>query len=153
PGSAPSAPDPGHVGDDVAAAVLRVRELANVDVEEAERVCADAIARHRFSTELHYLRAVLLLGLECGEDAARAARRVIYLDRSLAAAHFLLGSILQQEGDRAGARRAYRNARDLASARPPAEDVPLAEGETAGPLAERAARQLARLDAVAEARS
>jgi len=33
---------------------------------------------------------------------ARAARRVLYLDRSLAVAHFTLGSILQRLGDSAG---------------------------------------------------
>ena len=153
PRTVPSAPGLGHVEDELAAAVQRVRALANVNIEQAERACAEAIARYRFAPELHYLRAVLLLGLECDEDAARSARRVIYLDRTLAAAHFLLGSILQQVGDCAGARRAYRNARDLASARPPDEDVALAEGETAGALAERAARQLARLDTIAEART
>jgi chemotaxis protein methyltransferase CheR len=152
PALTPGAADPGPAGDDLAESVRRIRALANADVDRAEALCTEASGRHPFSPELNYLRAVLLLALGRGEDAAHAARRVIYLDRTLAAAHFLLGSILQQEGDGAGARRAYRNARDLASARPPGEGVPLAEGETAGPLAARAARQLARLDAVAEAR-
>jgi len=150
PGAPLSGLDAGRPVDAVAAEAHHVRTLANLDVDEAERACSEAAARHPFSTELHYLHAVLLLGLERGDDAVRAARRVVYLDRTLAAAHFLLGSILQQEGDSTDARRAYRNARDLAAARPPEEDVPLAEGETAGQLAERAARQLARLVAIEE---
>ena len=122
---------------------MHVRALANLDGEEAERACTEAISRYPFSTELHYLRAVLLLSLGRMGDAANAARRVIYLDRTLALAHFLLGSILQQQGDRSGAWRAYRNARDLASQQPPGDVVPLAEGETAGRLAEQAAGQMA----------
>ena len=125
--------------------------MANTDVDEAERVCGEAVVRHPLAAELHYLHAVLLLGLGRGADAADAARRVVYLDRTLAAAHFLLGSILPQEGSRDGACRSYRNARDFASARPPGEEVPLAEGETAGTLAARAERQRARLAAVEEA--
>ncbi|MDR3636742.1 MAG: protein-glutamate O-methyltransferase CheR [Isosphaeraceae bacterium] len=159
PGHVPLAPEvssrglePGQPADDIPGSVRNISTIANLDVEQAERTCAAAIVRYPFSAELHYLRAVLLLGLERAGEAAAAARRVIYLDRTLAAGHFLLGSILQQEGDGAGARRAYRNARDLASARPPGEDLPLAEGETAGQLADRAARQLARLDAHPEIR-
>ena len=42
--------------------------------------------------------------------------------------------------------RAYRNARDLCAARPGNEPVPLADGESAGRLAEIAASELAILD-------
>jgi chemotaxis protein methyltransferase CheR len=137
---------------DAAACVVRVRALANFDAEAAACACGEALARHPLSTELHYLRAVLWLGLGQLDHAAEAARRVLYLDRSVAAAHFLLGSILQQQGDASGARRAYRNARDLAAARPSEEALPLTDGETAGPLAERAGRQLARLAPCEEVR-
>ena len=84
------------------------------------------------------------------EEAARAVRRVLYLDRSLAVAHFTLGSILERMGDAAGARRAYRNARDLCRTRPADEPVPLSDGEPAGRLASAAAAQLAILDAPEE---
>lgn len=123
---------------DAEASVLCVRALANVDAAGAERACAGSVARHPLSAELQYLHAVLLLGLGREEGAARAARRALYLDRSLAVAHFLLGSILRKRGDRDGARRAFRNARDLCAARPPGEAVALVEGETTGRLAESA---------------
>jgi chemotaxis protein methyltransferase CheR len=135
---------------DAGACALHVRALANVEAARAERACAAAAARHPLSAELHHLHAVLLLELARDDEAARAARRVIYLDRSLAVGHFTLGSILWRRGDRAGARRAYGNARDLCAARPADEVVPLADGEPAGRLAEAAAAQLAVLDAAPE---
>jgi chemotaxis protein methyltransferase CheR len=139
------------LGDVADAAALRVRALANIDPEEAERVCARAIGKHPLSGELHYLRAVLLHGLGRDTEAARATRRVLYLDRSLAIAHFLLGAILRRRGDRAGAWRSFRNARDLCASRPSAEVVALSDGEPAGRLAEAAALQMSRLEPAEEA--
>jgi len=130
----------------VAAAALRVRALANLDLDAAERASAEATALHPLSSELHYLRSVLLLGLGRDDEATRAARRALYLDRSLAIAHFTLGSILQRRGDRTGARRAYRNAHDLCAARPADEVVPLTDGEPAGRLAAAALAQMTRLE-------
>jgi chemotaxis protein methyltransferase CheR len=135
---------------DPAAAALHVRALANLDAARAERSCAEAAAHHALAPELHYLHAVLLLGLGRDEEAERVLRRVMYLDRSLAVAHFTLGALATRRGDREAARRAYRNARDLCAARPAAEAVPLAEGESAGRLAEAAAAALAVLDASGE---
>ena len=136
---------------DAEACALHVRALANLDPDEARRACAEAAARHPLAAELHYLEAVLLVDVGRDEEAARAARRVLYLDRSLAAAHFTLGSILLRLGDLARARRAYRNARDLCAARPADEVVPLSDGEHAGRLAEAAAAQLVVLEAATEA--
>lgn len=134
---------------DVAACAVRVRALAAVDPREAERFCAHAAARHALSAELHYLHAVLLLELERNDEALNAAQRAAYLDRSLAIVHFTLGSILQRRGDGEGARRAYRNTRDLCSRRPPDEIVPLSDGECCGRLARAAEAQIASLDRMA----
>ena len=133
--------------DDPAACILCIRSLANLDPDRAERTCAEATGRHPLSVELHYLHGVLLVSLDRDDEAARALRRVLYLDRSLATAHFTLGSVLERCGDTEGARRAYRNARDLCRARPADEATVLADGEPAGRLAEAAAAQLAVLDA------
>jgi chemotaxis protein methyltransferase CheR len=127
------------------ASLIHVQALSNHDISGAERACGEATARHPLSPELHYLHAVLLLNLGRIEEAAQAARRVIYLDRSLAMAHFTLGSILRRRGDKAGARRAYRNARQLCAAMPADQVVLLGEGEQAGRLAEAAATELAGL--------
>jgi len=130
----------------VDAEAARVRALATSGAIEAERYCAEVLRRHPLSTELSYLRGLLLMDLGRDEEAVAALRRVLYLDRSLAVAHFALGEALRRQGDRDGARRAYRNARDLSAACPPDQPVPLADGARAGSLAETAAAQLARLD-------
>jgi chemotaxis protein methyltransferase CheR len=124
------------------ACALRLRALANLDLARAEQECAAAVHRHPLHAELHYLHGTLLLGVGKTTAAARAVRRALYLDRSLAAAHCALGAILEQGGDEEGARRAYRNARDLCAARPADEEVPLADGESAGRLAEAAQARL-----------
>jgi len=124
------------------ACALHVRALACLDTGDAERACGEAVARHPLSAELHYLHAALLLGLGRDDEAARAARRSLYLDRSLAVAHFLLGSVLRKRGDLDGARLAFRNAGRLCAAAPPGEPVPLSDGEPAGRLAESVRRQL-----------
>jgi len=134
-------------GADAAASALHVRALANLDPSTAERACAEASAHHPLSAELHYLRALLLLDLGRDAEAAEAARRVLYLDGSLAAAYLTLGTILRRLGDREGARRAYRNARALCAARSPDEVVALTDGERAVRLFEAADVQMALLDA------
>jgi chemotaxis protein methyltransferase CheR len=128
-------------------AVEQVRALAVENVAEAERACAAALARQPLNAELHYWQAALRMDLGQDEEAVQSLRRVIYLDRSLAVAHFTLGALLWRQGDQAGARGAYRNAFALCSARPADEHVPLADGECAGRLARSAAFHLALLDA------
>ncbi len=134
-------------------AAAHVRALAAEDVAEAKRTCATEAARQPLNAELHYLHAVLLMDLNREEEAMQSLRRVLYLDRSLAVAHFTLASLLWRRGDRAGARSAFRNTFALCSARPAQEMVPLADGECAGRLARSAAFHLTLLDAGEEAAS
>jgi chemotaxis protein methyltransferase CheR len=116
-------------------------------VAEAERVCTEATARYPLSAELHYLRSVLLLNLGRERESAGAARRALFLDRSLAIAQFTLGLTLRRLGDRVGARRGYRNARDLCAARPADEVVPLSDGITSDRLAHAAEIEIGLIDA------
>jgi chemotaxis protein methyltransferase CheR len=146
----PPPPEAPHAGPEAEAE--RVRALANLDPAGAERACAEAASRHTLSAELHYLHAVLLIDLRRDGEAAQALRRAIYLDRTLAAAHLALGAALARLGDPEGARRAFRNARDLCAALPPDAAVPLADGELAGRLAASAATQLAALEDAEEVR-
>ncbi|MEK6260119.1 MAG: CheR family methyltransferase [Planctomycetota bacterium] len=131
--------------EDAEMCAIHVQALANADATRAEQVCAAATARHPLSAELHYLHAILLLGLEQNDAAVSAIRRVLYLDRSLALAHFTLGTILHELGDVDGAQRAYRNTRDLCGNRPPDELVPLANGERVERLKETVDRLLVQL--------
>lgn len=128
-----------------------MRALANVDQSAAEALCRRATARHVLAVELHYLHAAVLIGLGRFAEAARAAERVVYIDRTLAAGHLLLASIRLKQGDRVGARHAYRNARTLCAARPGDEIVPLGDGTSAGEMAEVAAAELRLLEAPAVA--
>jgi len=133
--------------DDAAAAVLHIRALANAhSSEDATRCAQRAVKRHPLSTELHLLHAILLLDLNRPADAEQALKRVLYLDRSLAIASYILGSTLRDQGKLDEARRAYRNARDLARACRPDEELPLADGERAAALVALAEAELALLD-------
>lgn len=125
---------------------IRIQALANLDTAVALTACDAAVAQHPLSAELHYLHVVLFMEANQHESAAEAAQRIIFLDRSLAIGHFLLGSTLRRVGDLSGARRSFRNARDLCSRRPADELVPLTDGEVAGRLTEAANLQLAGLD-------
>ncbi|MEW5847810.1 MAG: CheR family methyltransferase [Myxococcota bacterium] len=124
---------------DPEAAELAVRACANhVSVQAAAKEAAKAIRCHALSPSLHFLHAVLLQELGRLDEAVEALRRALYLDRSLAIVHFVLGTVLARRGEIQAARREFRTAADLASARPPGELVPLGDGERAGRLAHAA---------------
>jgi chemotaxis protein methyltransferase CheR len=146
PPPARAVPKAADFPEDAVRAIQRVRGLANRDAAAAMEACARALQQFPLSAELHFLQAALLLDGNRAEEALRALRRVVYLDRSLAIGHFMLGAVLSRRGDLAGAGRAYRNARDLCAARPAEEVVPLADGETAGRLAEIASAELVLLE-------
>jgi chemotaxis protein methyltransferase CheR len=134
----------GRIDDDRLCA-LRVRALANLDVEQAEAFCRRALTEHRLSTELNYLYTVLLTELSRYQEAAAAAKRLVFLDHELAVGHMALGTTLHRLGNLDGARRAFRTAQRICQSQPTHALVPLADGEQAGRLAESAARHLSLL--------
>jgi len=128
---------------DAGAAALEVRATANLlGAREASRLCTAAMLRFPLGAELYVLQASLLLDLRDYEGAVQAARRLLYLDRSLVVAHLLLGSILGKRGDCEEAMRAFRNACDLAQLAPSDDAVPFTDGEKAGRLADFARAQM-----------
>jgi chemotaxis protein methyltransferase CheR len=136
-------------GGDAASWILLVRALANRgELVAAGKACTAALDRHHLSPELTYLQAVLLLELGRSKEAADAVRRALYLDRTLAVGHLLLGCALARLENLDGARRAVRNAQQLLAGMPPEEIVPASDGEPAGRLAEMALAQLELLGAV-----
>ena len=117
-----------------------VRALgASGAVDEAERAIEAAIAARPLEPELRYLCAVLHLRAGRATDAAAAAAAALYLEPRLAVAHLALGRAELMAGRRERARRCFRNAHELLASMPPDAEVPLAEGERAGPLAVTAA--------------
>lgn len=140
-------------GNDPRACVLHIKALANLEPSLALEAAAAAAGRHALCAELHYLHAVLLMEFNRDAEASQALRRAVFLDRSLAIAHFTLGAILQRRGCWRDARRHFRNAHDLCAARPPDEIVPLTDGEPAGQLASAAAVQMRTTEAALGRRS
>jgi chemotaxis protein methyltransferase CheR len=132
--------------DQAADCALRVRTFARRgDAIAAARAVADGIAQFPLFPELHHLHSILLLGLGDHEEAARAVRRVIYLDRNLAFGHVTLAMILQRIGRTAEAARSYRYALTLLARQPPDSVVPLSEGQTSRLLTESVNAQLSLL--------
>ena len=128
--------------EDAAVDALLVRALANGGrVADAEGACLQALEAHPDDAHLAFLHAVLLAQRGQFGASAAAARRALYLDRSLAVAHLALGSALAREGHAALARRALRAAERLLAALPPDAPVPLADGEPAQRLLEAARAQ------------
>lgn len=132
--------------DNVKAASLHIRAIANLDTDKAEQACVATVKLHPVSAELLYLHSVLLLELDRDQDAADTARGVVFLDRNLAVAHLTLGTALQRLADVDGARRAFRNAYKICAARPADEVVPLSNGELAERLAYSALQHLSLLE-------
>ncbi|HEX2166148.1 MAG TPA: protein-glutamate O-methyltransferase CheR [Longimicrobiales bacterium] len=114
-----------------------VRAQANEGhLAEAAETVTRAIDRIGAAPELLYLHAVLLLQAGHSGDAAAAARRALYMDRSLVVAHLTLAEAQRRMGNVDGARRALRNAALLLGSLKPADVVPASDGETAGRLGE-----------------
>lgn len=128
------------------ACVLHVRALTNYAVDEAEEACARFAVRHRLSEQLHYLHAVLLLDQGRYDESLEQLRRLTFLNRSLAIAHLLKGTIHRRLNQTDVARRCFHNCIRLCADRDPGDLVPLGEGETVEQLRQTARRQLDLLD-------
>jgi chemotaxis protein methyltransferase CheR len=132
--------------EDLQLAILAVRATWNLDgAKLAERSCALALRDHALSAELQYLHAMTLLECKRMPDALRAVRCALYLDRSLAIAHFTHGAILERLNDVEGARRAYRNTYEGCTKFQPDEVVALGDGIVAEGLRNAAAHALEEL--------
>ncbi|MGH7445609.1 MAG: CheR family methyltransferase, partial [Longimicrobiales bacterium] len=130
--------------------VLHIRALANLgDLAGAGRVTAAALEKYRASAELMYLHAVLLSEAGRWRDAAAAARRALYLDRTLVVAHFALAGALRRAGDDRGARRALCNADALLADWPLDVVVPATDGETVERLRANVRTQLRLMESAA----
>jgi chemotaxis protein methyltransferase CheR len=120
-----------------AAWIAWVRSLANGGrIAEAGETVARAMEQPGAAPELLYLHAVLLLQSGRSADAAAAARRALYMDRSLVVAHLTLAEAQRRSGNMDAAHRSLRNATSLLTSLPAQAIVPASDGETAGRLAE-----------------
>ncbi|MDQ2664619.1 MAG: hypothetical protein M3Z05_01290 [Gemmatimonadota bacterium] len=123
--------------------IAYVRSVANQGrLHEAGELCARALDLHPLAAELHVLHATLLLEAGWLGDAASAARRSIYLDRTLVMGHMLLGDALTRSGDAAGARIAFTNVLGLLAKVDPSAPVTAADGVSATRLRQIAASRV-----------
>jgi len=122
-----------------------IQELVGIGaLDAAAALVKEAIGVHPLSIRLHYLQSVVLIAADRLHDAAAALRRLLYLDGSLAAAHYLLGTCLR-ESDPETAGQAFAIAFALCARRPAEEPVELMEEYSTGRLAIRIGREIADL--------
>ncbi|MDZ5696192.1 CheR family methyltransferase [Chelativorans sp. M5D2P16] len=110
----------------------------------AAELAAEATGKHPLSARLHHLHGLVLMALGQYENAAAALRQILYLNRSLPVAHFLLGKCCLPN-DHKVALRAFETAHALCAGRPPDERVELMEGFSAGQFAAHIGREIADL--------
>lgn len=95
-------------------AITRARSLANDGrLKEAGEACAAALEKFPGQPQLHLIAAVLHGEAGRWNESERAAKRALYLDRSLVLAHVALGDAIAHNGDLVGARRSFENAEAL----------------------------------------
>ena len=134
--------------------VVLVRSLANRgQLDAAGEACAAGLDTFRLSAELTHLHAILLAEGGRHAEAARAARRALYLDPHYVLAHLALGDALSRVGDEAGARRSFTNAESLLQGLEPSVRVPGADGADASQLLGIARFRLTMLRGLPRARS
>lgn len=121
--------------DDAAVWVALARAHANRgDAAAAAAACARGIVRHPADAELHVVESALEFQRDRFTAAAEAARRALYLDRTLAVAQLALGVALMRSGDALAADRALRAAERMLAELTPGDAVRAGDGATAAGL-------------------
>ena len=111
--------------------IALTRSYANLGrLTEAASACARAISRHPGAAELYILDSSLAAQQNQHAAAADSARRALYVDRTLAAAHVALGTALLRANDPHAADRALRAAERLLSDTAPTAIVQASDGTT-----------------------
>ncbi|MBI3629991.1 MAG: tetratricopeptide repeat protein [Candidatus Rokubacteria bacterium] len=140
--TASTPPAPGRLADEPAGCpsdLERARELADQgSLEKARLLCEAALERDRLDPEAHILLAAICQERGDITSAVEALRRVIYLAPDSAPAHFLMGSLLLRQGERALARRCMETVVDLLDSASPDEVIRSSDGLMAGRLLETA---------------
>ncbi|WP_345684005.1 CheR family methyltransferase [Novipirellula caenicola] len=127
------------------ACVIHVRSQANLDATAALETCSEAVARHPLATELHYLRARLLMDANEIGEAARAIGRALFLERSNVMCQFLAGSIQFRRGQWKVAYRHFETALKLCNQQDPQSLIPFSKQDTAAVTAAAAESQMTKI--------
>ena len=139
----PAPPEAAAPGQDPLALRDAVRRLADQgDLAGAQALCQAALAAHPTQAALHFYAAMIARGLGRPGQAEPGFRRALYLDGGFVMAHYQLGLLLLDQGQREAGRRALATASRIAQSLP--EDRVLEEGDgmTAGALRQGVRLQL-----------
>ena len=104
--------------------------------DEAKRHIEGAVAADGMQALYHYLQAAILTEQGDKREASAALRRALYLDPDFALAYVALGNLALGAGNRAEAERHFNYAVSLLKRYGPGDQLPEAEGMTAGSLIE-----------------
>lgn len=110
--------------------------------EAAADCCLRLLAADPLNPLLHFYVALAAQHGGNHDDAQRALRRAIYLDRDFVLAHYHLGLVLLRQHDERGAGHAFRNVLAILRQRDEDERFPDADGLTVKALRQLAQMQL-----------
>lgn len=106
------------------------------DLAEADSWCRKAIAADKLNPLCHFLHATILQEQRRPEDAVASLKKVLYLDADFVPGHFVLGNLLRAHGRGREASKCFENALSILESREAEEELPGADGMTAGRLRE-----------------
>ncbi|ONG47240.1 hypothetical protein BKE38_24390 [Pseudoroseomonas deserti] len=112
------------------------------DLEGALQACRAGLLLQPTEPALHYYDGLIRRALGQPREAAQAFRRALYLQGDFAMAHYQLGLLLLDEGERAAGRRALTVAARIAQGRPAGALLEEGDGMTAAALRDLARLQL-----------
>lgn len=109
--------------------LTEITQLADTgDLKAALQACDALILREPLNAGAYYYHGMILAQHAEWAASERSLRRSLYLERSLALAHFYLGLVVERLGQ--SARKHYANAQDLLAGQPEHVLVPLGQGLT-----------------------
>lgn len=103
---------------------------------DAHAWCEKAITQNKLDVTSHYLLATILEEEGQAGQAIGSLKRALYLDPDFVLAHFTLGNLTYREGRVRESGKHFANALSLLSAYRHEQELPEAEGMTAGRLTE-----------------
>ncbi|MCE5272833.1 chemotaxis protein CheR [bacterium] len=118
-----------------AGAICLIKSLANLgELGRSLELCRSQVEQRRLDPALHYLLAMLLVESGQGAEAAAELGRTLYLEPGHALAHFALGRLAFQAGQRTQAEKHLRNCLAALQRLAPDQEVAESDGLTAGRL-------------------
>lgn len=132
---APVPPDPEKISS--SRDIQSIRYLANRgEWEKASVMCENLLRKDNLNPLAHFYQALVLEQLDFFEEAEKALKKAIYLDRNFVFAHYFIALCRQRQGDAAGAAKSFHNVRDLLSGMAPDRSFMEGDGITAAELGE-----------------